>query len=103
MLFYLATKPLKVDTGNPIRLSFFLQIFKHSLKMFNLPRLLLTEMFLKFSPKYKNAFWIVTAPGMSDPNKWHDRWNSNSRTVKITFFHTSLIILPSLGKLFCLI
>ena len=37
---------------------------------------------------------------MSDPNKWYDRQNGNSRTVKITFFRTSLIILPSLGKLF---
>ncbi len=30
--------------------------------------------------------------GMSDPNKWHDRKNGNSRTVKVTFFHTGLII-----------
>jgi hypothetical protein len=41
--------------------------------------------------------------GMSDPNKWYNRWNGNSRTVKITFFRTGLIILLSLGKLFCLI
>jgi hypothetical protein len=37
-------------------------------------------------------------PGMSDPNKRYDRWNGNSRTVKITFFHTGQIILPSLEK-----
>ena len=42
-------------------------------------------------------------PGMSDPNKQYDRRNGNSRTVKITFLHTGLIILPSLGKLFRLI
>jgi hypothetical protein len=41
--------------------------------------------------------------GMSDPNKWYDRRNGNSHTVKITFFRTGLIILPSLGKLFHLI
>ncbi len=40
---------------------------------------------------------------MTDPNKWYNRRKGNSRTFKITFFHTGLIILPSLGKLFCLI
>ncbi len=40
-----------------------------------------------------------SSSGMSDPNKW----NCNSCTVKITFFQTGLIILPSLGKLFHLI
>jgi hypothetical protein len=29
--------------------------------------------------------------GMSDPNKFYNRRNGNSRTVKITFFHTGLI------------
>jgi hypothetical protein len=42
-------------------------------------------------------------PGMSDPNKRYDRRNGNSCTVKITFFRTGQIILPSLGKLFRLI
>ncbi len=28
---------------------------------------------------------------MSDPNKWYNRQNGNSRTVKITFFCTGLI------------
>jgi hypothetical protein len=41
--------------------------------------------------------------GMSDPNKQYNRRNCNSRTVKITFFRTGKIILPSLGKLFGLI
>jgi hypothetical protein len=41
--------------------------------------------------------------GMSNPNKQYDRQNGNSRTVKITFFCTGQIILPSLGKLFRLI
>jgi len=40
---------------------------------------------------------------MSSPNKRYDRQNRNSRTVKITFFHTGLIILQSLAKLFRLI
>jgi len=40
---------------------------------------------------------------MSDPNKRYDRWNGNSHTIKITFFHTGLITLLSLGKLFRLI
>jgi len=39
---------------------------------------------------------------MSNPNKHDDRQNGNSRTVKMTFFLTGLIILPSLGKLVCL-
>jgi hypothetical protein len=39
-------------------------------------------------------------PGMSDPNKRYDRQNGNSRTVKLTFFNTGLIILPYLGQLF---
>jgi hypothetical protein len=37
---------------------------------------------------------------MSDPNKRYDRRKGNSRTVKITFFHNSLVILLSLGQLF---
>jgi hypothetical protein len=41
--------------------------------------------------------------GMSDPNKPYNRRNGNYRTVKITFFCTGLIILLSLGKLFCII
>jgi hypothetical protein len=40
-----------------------------------------------------------SASGMSDPNKRYDRQNGNSRTVKIKFFCTGLIILLYLGKL----
>jgi hypothetical protein len=46
---------------------------------------------------------LLSPTGMSDPNKWYDRRKGNSCAVKITFFRTGLITLPSLGKLFCLI
>ena len=37
---------------------------------------------------------------MSDPNERYLRWNGNSRTAKFLKFHTSQILLQSLGKIF---
>jgi hypothetical protein len=37
---------------------------------------------------------------MSNPNQWYNRWNGNSRTAKFLKFHTSQILLQSLGKSF---
>ena len=37
---------------------------------------------------------------MSNPNQWYNRWNGNSRTAKFLKFHTSQILLQSLGKIF---
>jgi hypothetical protein len=55
---------------------------------------------------YNIGPWLlakVLKAGMSNPNKRYDRQNGNSHTVKITKFHTILILLPSLGKIFHLI